>query len=175
VFEWLPAEAARDLPPCDVHVEVALDRRNGLRAGSGCPTEHVERRVFERYGPEIEGWARAASRPLAPEAWSPLCPPGPDDARPDDTADAGDAVRITYPHDGARFLLDPERPAELSAIPVLVAAPPSVRAVILRVDGVVVATLAPPFSTSWRLVAGQHAFQVEAAGHASAEAHITVR
>src|SRR5205814_1260219 len=161
-FEWLPADAARDLTSCDMHEEVAIDRRNGLRAGPVCPAEHVDRRVFERYGSELEAWARGVGRPLAPDGFSPLCPPGSDDAEP--AAAAGGTLRITYPHDGARFLIDPERPRELSAVPVHVAAPPGVRQVTLRVDGAVVAKLDPPFSTTWKIEPGDHTLAAESPG-----------
>ena len=172
VFEWLPAEAARDLVPCDMHEEVAIDRRNGLRAGPACSSEHVDRRVFERYGSELEAWARGVGRPLAPDAFSPLCPAGSDDLA---TVAPSGPLRITYPHEGARFLIDPERPRELSAVPVHVAAPPGVRQVTLRVDGVIVAKLDPPFSTTWTLASGDHTLAVEAPGGAQAIVHVSVR
>jgi penicillin-binding protein 1C len=170
VFEWLPPEAARNLQPCDMHEEVAIDRRNGLRAGPGCPSEHVERRVFERYGPDLDAWSRSTNRPLAPDAWSPFCP------APEGVAveAAGSTLRITYPHDGARFVLDPERPRELSAVPVIVAAPAGVRKVTVRVDGVVVARLDPPFSTTWKLEPGDHTLAAESGGGASV-VHVSVR
>ncbi len=173
VLEWLPEGAARDLAPCDVHEEVAVDRRNGLRAGPGCPQAFVERRVLERYDPEYLAWAEGAGRPLAPDAYSPLCP-GDDAAEAPATSDG--AVHITYPHDGARFVIDPDRPRELQALPVLVAAPAGVREVTLRIDGATPARLAPPFSTTWTLAAGEHTFVAEAAGReGGSTVHVTVR
>jgi penicillin-binding protein 1C len=172
VLEWLPVDAARDLAPCDVHEEVAVDRRNGLRAGPGCPQAFVETRVLERYDPDLLAWARAARRPLAPEGFSPLCPADDATAPP---ASEGD-VRITYPHDGARFVIDPDRPRELQAVPVLIAAPSGVREVTLRIDDAAPARLAPPFSTTWRLETGEHTFVAEAPGReGDATVHVTVR
>jgi penicillin-binding protein 1C len=172
VLEWLPEGAARDLAPCDVHEEVAVDRRNGLRAGPGCPRGFVETRVLERYDPDYLAWAGAAGRPLAPEAFSPLCPA--DDAAA--AAPSEGPVRITYPHDGARFLIDPDRPRELQAVPVLIAAPSGVREVTLRIDDGAPAKLVPPFSTTWRLETGEHTFVAEAPGReGDARVHVTVR
>jgi penicillin-binding protein 1C len=171
VFEWLPPDAVRDLAPCDMHEEVAIDRRNRLRAGPGCPSEFVLRRVFERYGSDFDAWSRATNRPLAPEAWSPFCP-----AREgvEAAGEATGSLRITYPHDGARFVLDPERPRDLSAVPVLVAAPAGVRKVTVRVDGVVLAKLEPPFSTSWKLEPGEHTLSAES-GTGASVVHVSVR
>jgi penicillin-binding protein 1C len=156
-----------------MHEEVAIDRRNGLRAGPGCPVEHVERRVFERYGPDLDAWARGVGRPMAPDAFSPLCPSTGDETPID--APSG-PLRITYPHDGARFVLDPERPRALSAVPLQVAVPPGVRKLTLRVDGVVTARLDPPFSTTWPIEPGDHTLSVEAPGGTpAAVVHVSVR
>ena len=71
---------------------------------------------------EYLAWAEAASRPLAPRDFSPLCP---DDAPP---ARAGDgAVRILYPFAGARFALDPERAPALQILDVHLAVPEGTR------------------------------------------------
>jgi penicillin-binding protein 1C len=164
VFEWLPAEAARALTPCEMHEEVRLDRRNGLRAGPGCASGEVETRVFERYEHAYAAWAAGASRPVAPEAYSPLCPA---DDRAAEAA-GGSGVEITYPHDGAHFVMDPERPRELQAVEVLVAAPPGVREVTLRVDGGAATRLKSPFSTSWRLEPGEHTLVAEVPGREGA-------
>jgi penicillin-binding protein 1C len=171
VLESLPADAARELASCDMHEDVAIDRRNGLRAGRGCPASFVEHRVYERYGPDLLAWARAANRPIAPDSFSPLCPAD----GSEEPAIAG-ALRIAYPHDGASFLLDPERPRELQALRVLVSAPPGARAIALRIDGAAPAKLAPPFATTWRLEPGEHVFVAEGPGGAtSSPVRITVR
>ena len=131
------------------------------------------RACFERYDPDYLAWAGAAGRPLAPEGFSPLCPA--DEAAGAPGASEG-PVRITYPHDGARFLIDPDRPRELQAVPVLVAAPSGVREVTLRIDDAAPVRLAPPFSTTWRLETGEHTFVAAAPGReGDARVHVTVR
>lgn len=93
------ARGALPRRPCEMHELVRIDRRSGLRAGSSCSSAAVDTRVVERYGPRYAAWAKAASRPLAPEAWSPSCPayPGTEERA---------RARVVYPIDGARFQLD---------------------------------------------------------------------
>ena len=141
---------------CEVHARVSIDRRNGLLAGRGCPAAHVEERVFERYDARLAAWARAASRPIAPEAWSPLCPPSPDEATPI----AKGRVRIVYPTDGSRFSIDPGASAK-QALRMRADVPPGVAEARFVIDGHSHVVRAP-FSLSWPLAAGSHRLRVEA-------------
>jgi penicillin-binding protein 1C len=126
--------AARFGPPTAPERPSMLERGevcalSGMLAGPDCPHKHESfvpgtrprqvctwhRRACGRrevkYPPELEGWARVHG----------LVHAKPFDC-PEDGAAAGAALAITYPADGARFLIDPERsPAQqrppLRAIP----------------------------------------------------------
>jgi penicillin-binding protein 1C len=117
--------AARFGPPTAPERPASLERGevcalSGLLPGPDCPHKHElfaagtrphqactwHRRACGRrevkYPPELEGWARVHGlihvRPFD-------CP---DDSAP---GGAGTTLAITYPADGARFQLDPERPS----------------------------------------------------------------
>jgi penicillin-binding protein 1C len=144
----MPANAAAHLEPCTMHIQVPVDDRNGLRAGPTCPAAFVSTRTFERYDASVAAWAAAAKRPLAPEAFSPLCPgsPGPLAA----------AMRIGWPRNGARFVLDPERARAGQMLLVRVEAPASAQQVELRVDGRSAGRARAPFVLPWPLARGEH-------------------
>ncbi|WP_437604645.1 penicillin-binding protein 1C [Sorangium sp. So ce834] len=161
--ELLPRGDAAALAPCDMHEAVRIDRRNGLRAGA-CPDAAVEERVFERHDAELTAWARAAGRPIAPEEASPLCGPLPGG---DGVPPAGARVRVAYPPDGARFVLDPSVNS-LQAIRLRADVPPGVRRARFVLDGRSI-EVGPPFSLDWPLVAGAHRLRVEADGASAGE------
>ncbi len=85
---------------CDQHVEVSVDEHSGLPAGPACRDRTT--RVFERYPPTLQAWARAAKRPTLPSRAAPGCERGAVTASSDDGE-----PRVTEPRDGARYLLDP--------------------------------------------------------------------
>ncbi|WP_437283287.1 penicillin-binding protein 1C [Sorangium sp. So ce375] len=161
--ELLPRGDAAALPACDMHEAVRIDRRNGLRAGA-CPDAVVEERVFERYDAELTAWARAAGRPVAPEAASPLCGalPGASVGPP-----AGARVRVAYPPDGARFVLDPSLNS-LQAIRLRADVPPGVARVRFVLDGRPI-EVGPPFALDWPLAAGAHRLRIDADGARASE------
>ncbi|MFO0762493.1 MAG: penicillin-binding protein 1C [Byssovorax sp.] len=146
---------------CSMHERVAIDKRNGLRAGSGCPAEQVEERSFERFDAQLAAWARGAGRALAPERYSPLCPAREED-RKADSAHARGALSIAYPPDGARFTLDPAM-AGRQAIQIRADVPPGVREVRLVIDGYPRAITAP-FRVDFVLTPGAHHVAIEGAG-----------
>jgi penicillin-binding protein 1C len=159
VTEWMPSEAAQALAPCALHELVRIDRRNGRLAGPSCDDADVVERAYERYPPEFADWARSAGRPTAPDEASPLCPL-------DALAGRAGELRITSPADGARFALDPDRPASLQRLDVRVAAPQAARRVRLRVDGEVLGEVGagPPYAFAWPLTPGEHVLVAEAEG-----------
>ncbi|WP_437805256.1 penicillin-binding protein 1C [Sorangium sp. So ce1078] len=161
--ELLPRGDAAALAPCDMHEVVRIDRRNGLRAGA-CPDAVVEERVFERHDAELTAWARAAGRPVAPDEASPLCGPLPGGAG---VPPAGARVRVAYPPDGARFVLDPSVNS-LQAIRLRADVPPGVRRARFVLDGRPI-EVGPPFALDWPLVAGAHRLRVEADGASAGE------
>ncbi|MGK3984186.1 penicillin-binding protein 1C [Sorangium sp. So ce136] len=161
--ELLPRGDAAAIAPCDMHEAVRIDRRNGLRAGA-CPDAAVEERVFERYDAELTAWARAAGRPLAPDEASPLCGALPGR---DGVSGAAAPVRVAYPPDGARFVLDPSVNS-LQAIRLRADVTPGVRRARFVLDGRPI-EVGPPFALDWPLVAGAHRLRVEADGAPAGE------
>ncbi|HET9934558.1 MAG TPA: penicillin-binding protein 1C, partial [Polyangiaceae bacterium] len=147
IREWVADDAV--LSSCDMHERVRLNRQDGLRAGSTCARDEVVERTFERFPPEYLAWATAASRPLAPRDFSPMCPDAPHPVEPREAA-----IRILYPADGARFAIDPERPASVQLLSVPLAVPEGTREAALLVDGEVVDTVHAPFVAQWLLVPG---------------------
>jgi penicillin-binding protein 1C len=169
VLEWLPAGAGDHAPPCSVHELVRLDARNGLRAGPACERGVTTVRVFERWAPPFADWASRAGRPTPPVESSPACPAPDVLYGPDTTSDetSADDLRVTYPFDGERFILDPERPTSLQLLDVRVE--PSDRDVMISVDG------APlPADRRWPLAAGTHTITAQRGGRASRPVRITV-
>jgi penicillin-binding protein 1C len=152
---------------CSMHEVVAVDVTNGLRAGPGCGHGQVERRVFERFDGPLLAWARAAGRPLAPEASSPRCP-----AREDMREASGRRVRVAFPMDGAAFAIDPAL-RSTQAIDLRADAPASVHAVRFVVDGRS-RVAAAPFVVPFALTPGHHTVRVEADGAAPDEASFDV-
>jgi penicillin-binding protein 1C len=168
VTEWMPPRARAVLRTCAMHERVRIDRRNGLRAGPGCAAAFVEERAFEVLEGPYAAWADEARRPSAPRGYSPLCPGG------DDATTAG-AIRVGFPHDGARFVIDPDRPAGAQAIAVRVDAPAGASRVAVRVDGQLLAWTDAPFVAEWRLSPGDHVLDAEAPGlGTSAPVHVQV-
>ncbi len=149
VREWMSPDAAARLAPCPMHVQVAIDERNGLRAGPTCPTALVSMRTFEHYDESMTAWATAAERPLAPPGFSPLCPGS------SEPSTAG-GMRIGWPRSGAHFVLDPDRARDGQMLMVRVEAPASAEQVELRVDGRSVGRARAPFVVPWPLARGEH-------------------
>ncbi|MGH7294298.1 MAG: penicillin-binding protein 1C, partial [Polyangiaceae bacterium] len=159
VSEWVPRQARAGLEVCTMHERARVDRRNGLRAGPRCPDAEVVERTFERYDDDARAWAVAAGRPVAPERFSPLCPGA--------LAGGGSAPRIGWPRDGARFVLDPERPRQQQRLTVRLEAPPEAERVELLVDGRAVARVGAPFLASWVIVPGEHVLVARGPGGAT--------
>lgn len=171
VFEWLtPAEAA-ELAYCEMHERVVVDARTHLRAGRS-PGGHCQTvtRTFERFPPRYAEWALSVGRPLAPTEYASDCP---DDATSAEAASGPIAIR--YPLDGARFVLDPDRPSEVQVLTVSVVAPAGTRDVALVVDGSVVDLGKSPYTLRWRLAAGDHALVARGGGVDSPRVAIHVR
>jgi penicillin-binding protein 1C len=169
VQEWVEERAL--LEPCNLHERVRIRRADGLRAGPTCSAEEVEERGFERFPPEYLAWAVAASRPLAPRDFSPMCP-----APPTATTEAGGTLAILFPQDGARFVMDPERPEAVQVLAVPLAVPSGKREAALLVDGEVVDTVRSPFVANWSLKPGAHVLSARTSDGAESEAlHVYVR
>jgi penicillin-binding protein 1C len=156
--EKLPRDAAEHLAPCTMHERARVDTRNGLRAGEHCPASFVDERTYERFAPPFTAWAESARREVAPAVFSPLCPMGPGDRS---SPGAASAVRIAYPHDGARFVIDPGRSRAEQTLGVRVEVPSGAGPVELRVDGRTLAKGQGGMTVQWPLTPGPHVFVAE--------------
>jgi penicillin-binding protein 1C len=145
---------------CGMHQLVRIDVRNGLRAGSGCPSRFVEDRPYEVFDTTYASWAKAAARPTAPDGYSPLCPSrsAPSDAGASSQVAA--STRFTYPHDGAIFAYD-ESASSPQVLTLRVLAPSSATRVRFYVDGRLLASKPAPFLAQWALARGIHHVRAE--------------
>ena len=152
VFEWFTYAEAAELAYDEMHERVDVDARNGLRAGHA-PSATCERvtKTFERFPPRYAAWALAANRPIAPREFSSDCP---DDGSGDNSP--GGPISIRYPLDGAKFVIDPDRPSDTQVLAVSVVAPAGTREVGLFVDGAEVDRKQSPYTLRWPLRAGDH-------------------
>jgi penicillin-binding protein 1C len=159
--------ASGELPSgrCELHVLVAIDPLNGLRAGPGC--RDAELRPFESHAPMFVAWAASAGRPLPPLGESARCPVG-------SVAGRRGAPSVTFPFDGARFVIDPSLPREQQQLALrATGVDGQVRFVM---DGRLLASVSVPFVHHWPLSPGDHELVVEsAAGRRSSPVRFLVR
>lgn len=143
----------------DLYREIAIDRRNGLRATPDCDPAAVQKEVFAVFPPDVQQWARENGWKTPPRDVSPLCAGTGMLALPH-----GKWLRVTSPRPEASFLLDPLIPAQSQRIPFETEADESVQSVEWRVDGTRVGTGKPPtFRFLWQPKPGR--FHVEAEGN----------
>jgi hypothetical protein len=140
---------------CALHESVAIDRRNGLRAGAGCDPAHVTLERFTRVPPRLERWASGRRWRRVPEEWSPFCP----GAAPEGLAE----VDLLFPLEGDRFAVDPARPRAAQAVSLRARVRGATR-VTFEVDGEPVASASAPFEASWVPTAGAHRITARVAG-----------
>jgi penicillin-binding protein 1C len=167
VQEWMPESEREHGAPCSVHQRVRVDLRNGLRAGPDCPRSTTDERIYEQWAPPFDVWAATSQRPVAPKDASPNCPTG-EDTRVPDAPGAGAGPRIVYPFDGARFVIDPERPLSLQTLGIRVEG--DAPNVDVRVDGTPL-----PANRTWALVPGDHVIRVHGSSASDSQVRFTVR
>lgn len=154
--EWLRDDQVPQ--PCAWHREVALDKRNGLRAGALCPHSEVVQRVGLDPPAQYAAWAKGQSGVL-PADYSPLCPNG----ATDPTSAA--AVRIVQPTDGARILLDPHTAPQDQQLGLRAELADRAARVQWHVDGQPVGDRVPgDLPVLWRPTPGTHRIQVDVVG-----------
>lgn len=142
---------------CSIHAAAHVDgagRQVAARCGGST-------RVLERYPVEFRAWAVAAGRPLWGHSLSSTCPPEPD---------AGE-LRVVFPREGQRFLLDPDAPDRQE---IVVSAAASAARARLVIDGQPAGERSAPFTWTWALTPGWHTIWVEAAGGKSAAVRFQV-
>lgn len=132
---------------CALHETVAIDRRNGLRAGPGCDPSQVRLEQFTRVPPRLERWASGRRWRRVPAEWSPFCP--------GTIAEGPTEVDLLFPLEGDRFALDPARPRAAQAVSLRARVRGASR-VTFEVDGTPIAAASAPFEASWVPTAGTH-------------------
>jgi 1A family penicillin-binding protein len=160
----------------DWHWAYALDGRNGLLAGTVCPSEATVRARYTLYPAEAQDWVVWQGIPQPPQAYSPLCPGGEEIG--DWRLEIGErpvsnlqSLIMTSPDQGGRYRLSPEVPASSQQLFVAVrpAEGAALRKVTLFANGDPLATLAdPPYQARWQMTPGRHTFWavgVDAAGN----------
>lgn len=176
-------EGTEPYQPDDWHQMVALDRRNGLRAGPGCPMDFVTFQTFTLYPAEAQTWARKQGVPEPPQAYSPLCP-GPatagSESLPGDqplaagpalaATEASTGLVFTSPDQGSVFRLAANIPADKQKIRVSIrpANGVTVEEVSLLING---HPLARGPETLWQMSPGVYTF--EAVGRDASGARLT--
>ena len=151
---------------CDWHRRVALDKRNGLRAGDHCPIELTDDRVAVVLPPEYADWQ--ASSPIAPPpaAYSPQCPA---------SGPIPGALVITRPRDGEVYVIEPGYDRETQTLRLSAQAESLVESITWRVNGRRVARASWPYAADWPLEPGVHKVSVSAPGQRPHEVTVEVR
>lgn len=167
IREWLPRASER--AHCDWHRHLTIDRRNGLLAGPGCGGSVVEERDVELLPAEYTRWAHGAGRPSALFGSSPYCPVP-------DNAGSSSTLAILTPADGARFVLDPDRPRELQRLQIAVSAEAWQGRPQLEINGDSLVALDVSLRFDWLMQPGEHVFvAVSEKGERSAPVRVSVR
>jgi 1A family penicillin-binding protein len=165
----------------DWHQSIALDRRNGLRAGVGCSLEFVTFHPFTLYPAEAQAWAKKHAISQPPEAYSPLCLnqqiAAGGQISPAPLPLSSPALVFTSPDQGSTFRLVPHIPAEKQKIRVSVRPTDgvSLRQVKLLING---QTLAKGSEILWQMSPGTYTFEavgVDAAGNELRANQVTVK
>jgi membrane peptidoglycan carboxypeptidase len=169
---------------------IALDRRNGLRAGPGCPLDFVTLQTFTVYPAEAQAWAKKRNIPQPPDAYSPLCPqqvapkvginqqPGQSSAELSTVPfNPHEALIFTSPDQGSVFRIVPDIPIDKQKIRVSVrpANGVSVGRISLLVNG---QPLAEGTETLWQMSSGDYTFEaagIDMAGNPISARKVTVR
>ncbi|MCK5798739.1 MAG: transglycosylase domain-containing protein, partial [Deltaproteobacteria bacterium] len=148
-------QSALPLPPCTWHRAIALDRRNGLRAGARCSSHHRVNRVYAVLPPAYAQWQARRDTLLPPTRYSPFCPAdGP----------AQGALAIVNPKPKEVYLVEPGYDPKTQTLELRAQASHPVAHVVWRLDGRRIARATFPYSTRWPLNRGRHVLQVSAPG-----------
>ncbi|PIU65598.1 MAG: penicillin-binding protein 1C, partial [Armatimonadetes bacterium CG07_land_8_20_14_0_80_40_9] len=127
---------------CSFHRLLLVDVRNGLLAGTECPAQFVQEKVFIDYPPKYQLWAESGGITLPPTKYSPLCRASPLVSQTQKEA----KVEITFPDKGDTFALDPTIPDEYESVRLQANVTGEVKKVAWLVNGKKIATSKPPFA-----------------------------
>jgi penicillin-binding protein 1C len=150
---------------CPFHVEVAIDIRNGLRAGPSCPLQYVQKQQVLDLPETYEPWARKQRLTIAPAAFSPLCPV---------MRDVTPKIAIREPRAKSRYLFDPDTPSELSTVRFAASVTPANEEIVWLVDGAPVGKVGYPHELRWHLAPGTHVIRARLAQSGETTAAVTV-
>ena len=128
-----------------VYQRFAIDRRTGRLATPRTPRSEVVTQLFPVLPPEYASWA----------AENGMAPPGVAVEEPETVR-----LEITYPPQGARFIIDPSIPAAFQTIGLQVEVEPRVTEVVWYVDGQEYERSDYPYTVRWQLEPGEHTVQV---------------
>lgn len=169
----------------DWHQSIALDRRNGLRAGPGCSLDFVTLQTFTLYPAEAQAWAQKRNVPQPPTVYSPLCPdtgelagqPGRGPAAPSEPVNPHESLVFTSPDQGSVFRLVPDIPADKQKIRVSVrpANGVNVERISLLING---QPLVEGADILWQMSPGDYTFEaigLDTAGNQISARKVTVK
>ena len=143
-----------------LQVKASIDTRNGLRAGTTCPSEFIQTEIFINYPQELYSWAVEDGQKVLPRQFSPLCGSL---LQSSDTS----YIQIIYPKEKTLFESAPLLIAN-QAIVFEVNVSSAIEKVNWYVDGKLAgASTQFPFDFSWKPTLGTHT--VKALGVSSLE------
>jgi penicillin-binding protein 1C len=162
--EWF-APGTEPAAACPYHAAVAIDTRNGLRAGPSCPKALVVTRPMLALGEEYSEWARSQHLELAPQQPSPLCP---------GELPTAPKIAIREPKTRSRYLFDPDTPHEYSTVRLSAAVTPASEEIVWLVDGSPIARVGWPHEARVSLTPGSHIIRAAFAHRAQISSPVTV-
>jgi penicillin-binding protein 1C len=161
----LPADAV-PAHTCAWHERIAVDVRNGLRAGEHCPAAHVAHRVFEALPGRYAAWQQEHGRDAPPAAYSPHCPA---------SGPVPGAVVITSPRAGEVFVIEPGYDPSTQSVELRAETDATTDRITWLVDGRTVARTGWPHRASWTIAPGRHVLEARAPGKDPARVTFEVR
>lgn len=152
---------------CTWHRRVDVDVRTGDLATPSCPPDVVRRVVVVDLPPEYARFVRQQGLTPLPARTSRLCGGG-----------DGSPARVTLlePHDGIRYVFDPDTAAEHATIRLRAAVEGDTVSddLVFLVDGEAVALTQPPHEVRWSLTPGRHTIQAVLAHGAASSDPVTI-
>jgi penicillin-binding protein 1C len=142
-----PGEAPRIY--CSVHLRYAVDARDGSIATEKTPPSRVALRPFTVLPPVFALWGSQHGYNPPPSVVGTASPT---------------EIGITYPENGARYLIDPDTPDKFQSVPLQANVKPQVNEIEWTVDGKFFARVAYPYAARLPLTRGTHWIQVSVPG-----------
>ncbi|MBF0106931.1 MAG: penicillin-binding protein 1C [Deltaproteobacteria bacterium] len=147
---------------CEYHHKIKIDKRNGLLADA-CPKRFVREETGVVYPELFKGWAMEYGRGI--HDYSPLCGPIKEDA----------AIKIVFPDEGSRFLIDPSKQAAFQSIPLKISFKGTLDQIDWFVDDQFYQSAKSPYTVRYPLKPGKHTFMAKSGAASSQVVNIVVR